>query len=502
MPSPKKKSTRTTPITKFIATIMRNRLILAFLALFASPLMGYAQTAVVISPAPNFYYTDGNGNPLAFGCVFSYQSGTTTPLATYTDSTGNTQNANPVVLSASGRAQIWLQTGVAYTLKIKSSGGVNCASGAQLASVDGIGGGLTTISSNVTFSSTPTFTIAGQNQLFRITLTGNASANPITGVGIAVPALVAFEITQDSSGGHTFSWPANSVGGCTIGSGANQTTVQFGHWDGTTLYFDGPCVTGNGPIVSAGNIFDLGLTASGSVCTDTNKQLTSTGCGSINGITVNGQSIPSGGTGNVNVGAAAHSVALNEGNGSPLTGVTLGASQIAVGVASADPVPSTLPTCTGGQFFTFSGTLPITCTAAEAVQASSITLLGSPVNISGGTAVTILTKAVTMPSAGCPCRAFVSYGINFDGTNSGEVAVAVNDGTNTFATGVSNQTGSASNFGVQAASYSTGTYANSAAITFTLQGATTMAGTTNAHVANGTSLGQASYMNVAIFPSN
>lgn len=140
-------------------------------------------------------------------------------------------------------------------------------------------------------------------------------------------------------------------------------------------------------------------------------------------------------------------------------------------------------------------------TPSAGIQASSITLLGAPVNISVGT-VTVLTKNVTMPAVGCPCRAFVSYGLNLDTGNSGEASATVFDGTNRFATGSMNTTGSASDFAINASSYSTGTYANSASITFTLQAATTMAGTTNVHVNNANSLGQASYMNVAIFTSN
>jgi hypothetical protein len=350
----------------------------------------------------------------------------------------------------------------------------------------------------VAFSSTPTFTIAAEEQLFTITLTGNASSNPVTGVGILSPANVTWQITQDGSGGHTFSWPANTVGGATICAAANCVTQQSFIWNGTNATAIGPAVYSSGPAYAVTSLYDFDLTASNPVCTDANKKLTST-CNSVLGITINGQVINPGGSGNVNNGAAAHSVALNQGNGNPMT---LNTSQIPVGVTSADPVASTLPTCATNSFFSFSGTPPITCVIAEAVQASSITLLGAPVNISGGTGVTILTKAVTMPAAGCPCRAYVSYAINFDGTNSGEVSVRVNDGTNSFATSSMNTTGGTTDFAVSGSSYSTGTYANGASITFTLAGATTMAGTTNAHVNNANSFGQASWLNVAIFTSN
>ncbi len=63
---------------------------------------------------------DRDGVPLASGKIFSYAAGTTTPLATYTDQGGLTQNANPVILDAYGEANIWLGT-AAYKFVIKNS---------------------------------------------------------------------------------------------------------------------------------------------------------------------------------------------------------------------------------------------------------------------------------------------------------------------------------------------------------------------------------------------
>lgn len=52
-------------------------------------------------------FTDNNGLPLAGGFVFMYVPLTTTPKDTWTDQLETTLNANPIVLDASGRAQIW-----------------------------------------------------------------------------------------------------------------------------------------------------------------------------------------------------------------------------------------------------------------------------------------------------------------------------------------------------------------------------------------------------------
>lgn len=59
---------------------------------------------------PKFKEWDANGNPLAGGKLYSYVAGTSTPLATYTDSSGATPNTNPVILDSSGRAEIWIGT--------------------------------------------------------------------------------------------------------------------------------------------------------------------------------------------------------------------------------------------------------------------------------------------------------------------------------------------------------------------------------------------------------
>jgi len=46
---------------------------------------------------------DDSGELLALGTVETYEAGSSTPLATFSDSTG-TPNTNPVVLDASGSA--------------------------------------------------------------------------------------------------------------------------------------------------------------------------------------------------------------------------------------------------------------------------------------------------------------------------------------------------------------------------------------------------------------
>ena len=85
-----------------------------------------------LAPTPVFKAFDNNGLPLANGMLYSYIAGTTTPQATYTDSTGSTPNTNPVVLNARGEANVWLNPTQGYKLVLKDS------LGNQIWSVDGI----------------------------------------------------------------------------------------------------------------------------------------------------------------------------------------------------------------------------------------------------------------------------------------------------------------------------------------------------------------------------
>lgn len=56
-------------------------------------------------------FTDENGKPLATGLVYSYEAGTSTPKATYTNDHGTTANSNPLRLDAGGMNHLWLASG-------------------------------------------------------------------------------------------------------------------------------------------------------------------------------------------------------------------------------------------------------------------------------------------------------------------------------------------------------------------------------------------------------
>ena len=105
-------------------------------------------------------FFDNNGTPLSGGKIYTYEAGTTTPLATYTSSTGNTAHTNPIILDAAGRVtaggEIWNALQL-YKFVLKTNADVT------LATYDNVGSSFnaTAIIANFTGNgSTVAFTLA------------------------------------------------------------------------------------------------------------------------------------------------------------------------------------------------------------------------------------------------------------------------------------------------------------------------------------------------------
>lgn len=146
----------------------------ALLCALAGPLA--AQVPVSMAPVTKFQFLSNAGIPFAAGCLFTYQAGTTNPAATYVDSTGTAQNTNPIILDGGGRADIWIPN-AAFKFQLKSAGGVNCASGSTIWTVDNITGVLGLLNLANTWTASNTFTqpiiiTANTNQI--VTGTGGA----------------------------------------------------------------------------------------------------------------------------------------------------------------------------------------------------------------------------------------------------------------------------------------------------------------------------------------
>ena len=81
------------------------------------------------------------GLPLSGGRLYSYQAGSSTPLATYTTVSGTIANANPIILGTDGRTpnEVWLTYGYNYKFILQD------AVGGTIATYDDIYGILGTI---------------------------------------------------------------------------------------------------------------------------------------------------------------------------------------------------------------------------------------------------------------------------------------------------------------------------------------------------------------------
>jgi hypothetical protein len=99
--------------------------------------------AVNLSPVGNSQqFFDNNGIPLSGGLIYTYQAGSSTPLATYTDVNGTTANANPIVLDASGRLadEVWLTYGYYYKFVLKTSAATTLGTYDNLYGIIGVAG--------------------------------------------------------------------------------------------------------------------------------------------------------------------------------------------------------------------------------------------------------------------------------------------------------------------------------------------------------------------------
>jgi hypothetical protein len=73
---------------------------------------------------------DANGIPLSGGKIYTYEAGSTTPVATYTTYAGTTNHTNPIVLDSAGRVpsgQVWVNASIDYKFVLKTSADVSIA---------------------------------------------------------------------------------------------------------------------------------------------------------------------------------------------------------------------------------------------------------------------------------------------------------------------------------------------------------------------------------------
>ena len=91
--------------------------------------------AIAVSPKKQFL--DANGAPLVGGLLYTYDAGTTTPAASWTDQSQVALNTNPIVLDARGECLLWLDPAKLYRLALYD------ADASLVWSVDNVSGAVT-----------------------------------------------------------------------------------------------------------------------------------------------------------------------------------------------------------------------------------------------------------------------------------------------------------------------------------------------------------------------
>lgn len=145
-----------------------------------------------LSPTPKLQFFGTDGLPLVGGKLYTYAAGTTTPLASYTDYTGNTANTNPVILDSNGEADVWLPETTSYKYILKDADDV------ALYTVDFVSVPLTTNS----FASPPVI--------------GSGTPNAATFTTLNVTGAAIFESTADFTDPVTFDSTVGIAGKLTL----------------------------------------------------------------------------------------------------------------------------------------------------------------------------------------------------------------------------------------------------------------------------------------------
>jgi len=154
----------------------------------------------VLTPSAKMQFFAASGIPLAGGLLYTYAAGTTTPSATYTDSSGGTANSNPIVLDARGEANVWLG---AATYKFKLCDSTNT----EIWTVDNISAPTSALSpvlsGNVTVSSN------SSGAALKVTQTGTGAI--FVAQNSADPNLIPFIVNASNNVGIQTSAPGAAL---------------------------------------------------------------------------------------------------------------------------------------------------------------------------------------------------------------------------------------------------------------------------------------------------
>lgn len=211
-----------------------------FFAVFCTVIAPFSQAQTQVAPFVNSHvqFSNASGAAPCNGCLLStFSAGTTTPLATYSESTGTTPNANPLVLASDGSATIYL-TNASYKFVLKTAAGATIWTQDQvtwnnlattLSSLTLTGNATinsSTAATNVANQSGPTFGFCGNYWTGASSASDCWNINDVLGTGTN-PTSTLTLVHSGSSGTPVFSVPALSASSATI-SGALTSKISDG----------------------------------------------------------------------------------------------------------------------------------------------------------------------------------------------------------------------------------------------------------------------------------
>ncbi len=456
----------------------------------------HAQTAVLM-PMPVIQFSDANGNPLAGGYVYTYEAGTSINQATYTDSTGTTVNTDPVVLNAAGEPSsplgpgfaggIYLINGANYRVCVYSYLSVQqwCADNIELNQ-----GAQTGSSSNTQVLYNCAGSICGSTGL-----TYNAGTQDLSVTELSV-----------SSGG---SLAGTFTGSPTISNLTVPGVLTVGTFNATTLSSSS---SANCPTAQAAATGFLRLCNTDKInwrnAANSGDEGLADSTGDVLLVSMAGGLAVTGTIPGIAFGGTTSSYPAWLGTGTVIRAVLADGSAPAQVQLNGVTLPTNTPTGPGQVLTTTSTTAADwqTPSTVLAILQASTTMLASSVTVPANSATTWLSKTITLPSSGCPCRVFASYGAYFTTSNTGVTVAWVSEtSSGLFATAQHDGTGSESAGGINASAYSTGpAYANGVTVTFNAVIETSASGGLTVNVTNnsGSAGSEASWLNLAVLPSN
>lgn len=172
-----------------------------------------------LTPTPKQQIYGSDGAPLVGGKIYTYSAGTTTPLATYTNSGGGTANTNPIILNSLGQADIWLASSSSYKFSVYTSADV------LLYTVDNIATPLDYLSLVTALASPPPIGSTAANTGAFTTLTGttgnittiNSTTGNITTINATTGNITTVNATTSTTTGVT------TTGTLTFSAGGSMT---------------------------------------------------------------------------------------------------------------------------------------------------------------------------------------------------------------------------------------------------------------------------------------